>query len=209
MCSLSRNSLDLLGTIWEELKVDLGVAAGTAVEHRAGQIGIEMLQDRHQASRRTQQKQVSCRLLLILKQSLVGPQLELDFAVVGHWRALRQAQAARRLALGQRRLGDAVLGHVARGQRSDTAALPGVALTVLAAAHGGIRKCSDEGKALVEAGSNVEGVQSRLLRLILTWIRDMHIHILGIAAPSWQGLPSWHALQGTASRAATAASIRR
>jgi hypothetical protein len=38
-------------------------------------------------------------------------------------RALRQAEAARRLALGQRRLGDAVLGHVARRQRSDMAAL--------------------------------------------------------------------------------------
>ena len=81
---VEQKDFDVLGTVREQLNVDLGITAGAAIEHRSGKIGIEALQDRHQPRSGAQQMQTSSLLFLVLEQALVDPQLGLDFAALAH-----------------------------------------------------------------------------------------------------------------------------
>ena len=62
------------------------------------------------------------RMLVGLVERAVGAQLRLDLVVAGQRLGLGRAELPRRLALGEREVVDAVLGHDARGGGGDARA---------------------------------------------------------------------------------------
>ncbi len=101
------------------MQLDLGVRAGDSRQDRSGEIGVELLQRPHRVQGGAAQLCQALGVLLRLVEREIGAQLDLDFLVARECFAFGGAHLARRLALGEREIVDAILGHDPRRGRGD------------------------------------------------------------------------------------------
>src|SRR3990172_7260932 len=109
--AVEQEYLDRLAVIGEELQIDIAVAPGRALEHRAREIGTKRFEQPHRLQRLAAQVANPLALLCSLVKGLVGPQFELDFLV--SWQRLRvlRAQLPSGFALGESEILDPLLRH--------------------------------------------------------------------------------------------------
>src|ERR1043165_7569026 len=111
----------------EELQVDLGIGPSKAAQYRSSEIGMKPLQRAHRIERYRPQLDDPARMLVRLVEGAIGSKLGLDLVVARQRFGLGGAEDARGLALRERKVVDAVLGHDASGGRSDPRAHSGLA----------------------------------------------------------------------------------
>src|SRR4029079_7440214 len=112
--AIEQEDFHVLRAFRKKLQLDFGVGPGGSLEHRAGQIGAELLERVHGLERDAPQLRDALRVLVRLVERAVGMQRLLDFLVARQGLGVRRAELARGLALRQREAVDSVLGHDAR-----------------------------------------------------------------------------------------------
>ena len=118
---IEEENFDFLGALGEQLDVDFGVPSRRAVEHAARQVGAKLVQQAHHLDRGAAHLQQAFGLFLVLVKCLPGAQFGFDLGVVGKRIRVRGAKLARRLALGETEIADAILGHHARRRSGNLA----------------------------------------------------------------------------------------
>ncbi len=98
------------------------MARGGAVQHRTGEVGIEIGKSLHVFDRELAQPGQALARRVGLVQRLIAAQRLFDFLVVGQAAAAGSAELACRLALGAAVVEAAVLGQNARRRVGDAAA---------------------------------------------------------------------------------------
>src|SRR5574343_81102 len=166
--AVEQEDFDFLGAVGKEQDVDVRMLASRAVEHGAGQVGIEGGQQAEQVERRLAQRRDQLGMIVALVEQAIGAQLGLDLGIVGKRRVLGQPQLAGGLFLGAELDGTAVLGHQAGGGAGDAGPRTGTRALPFMTGHGGL----DQGR----------------IAPILTGLCDMHIHILGICGTFMGGV---------------------
>src|ERR1044071_2330887 len=124
--AVEQKDLDFLDAVGKELQLDLGVGSGDALQHRAGQVGAEVLERAHGVERDLAQLDHPLRVFIGLIERQIRTQFRLDLVISGQRLRLQRAELLCRLALRQGEIVDAVFGHEPCRRGSDASASAGL-----------------------------------------------------------------------------------